>query len=230
MHLLLFDIDGTLLNVNGAGRRAVESALSAFVGQPLATDTVSFSGKTDPQIVREVLAANGVEVDDAVIDDAVEVYAQTASNVLQPTDVTALPGATDLVDRLSQMPAVQLGLVTGNVRRMAYTKLGAVDLASYFPFGAFGCDHADRHELPPIALERASAHTGRSYSGAQTVIIGDTAHDIQCGRGVGARSVGVCTGSYSRADLASHNPDLLLDDLQDVDALVPRLLDHRQQA
>ena len=230
MPLLLFDIDGTLLRVNGAGRRAVESALSEFVGQPLSTDSVRFSGKTDPQIVREVLSANGVEADADLIDDAVEVYAETAATALQPTDVATLPGASDLVDRLSQIPSVQLGLVTGNVRRMAYTKLQAVNLASYFPFGAFGCDHADRNELPSIALQRAARHTGRSYAGDQTVIIGDTVHDIQCGRGVGARSVGVCTGSYSRADLASHNPDLLLDDLQGVDGLLLRLFDYRRQA
>ena len=136
---------------------------------------------------------------------------------MQDDDVLALPGASALIRRLSVIETVQLGIVTGNVRRMAYRKLSAVGLADHFPFGAFGCDHADRNRLPAIALRRATEHTGRSYDAAQTVVIGDTVHDIACGRAVGACCVSVTTGSYSRADLAAHTPDLLLDDLKDTE-------------
>jgi HAD superfamily hydrolase (TIGR01549 family) len=222
--LLLFDIDGTLVRVNGAGRSAVENALSDLVGQALSTEPVSFSGKTDPQIVREVFAANGIDVTDELVDEALSVYAETASAVLQDTDVTALPGAVDLVRHLAGQSDVRLGIVTGNVRRMAYRKLDAVDLSHHFPFGAFGCDHADRNRLPPLALRRAAEHTGQTYEGAQTVVIGDTVHDIECGRVVGARCVGVTTGSASRAELAAHDPDLLLDDLRDTDAFLRQVV------
>jgi len=224
MHLLLFDIDGTLVRVNGAGRRAVESALADVVGTDLTTDGVPFSGKTDPQIVRDIFAANEVATTDELVDEAVSVYAEVAVDALQPADVTVLPGVADLVDDLSQHSDVFLGLLTGNVRSMAHRKLDVVALADYFGFGAYGSDHADRNRLPEVALRRARAHTGRSFSGSETTIIGDTVRDIACGRFAGARCVGVATGSASRDELQEAGPDVLFDRLPDADAFRHRVL------
>ena len=224
MHLLLFDIDGTLVRVNGAGRRAVESALSDVVGTDLTTDGVQFSGKTDPQIVRDIFVANDVAVTDDLVHEAVSVYAEVAVDALQPSDVTALPGAADLVDALSHHADVFLGLLTGNVRSMAHRKLDVVALADYFGFGAYGSDHADRNRLPEVALERARAHTGRTFTGSNTTIIGDTVRDIACGRFAGARCVGVATGSASRDELQEAGPDVLFDRLPDADAFRHRVL------
>ena len=224
MHLLLFDIDGTLVRVNGAGRRAVESALSDVVGTDLTTDDVQFSGKTDPQIVRDIFVANDVAVTDDLVHEAVSVYAEVAVDALQPSDVTALPGAADLVDALSHHADVFLGLLTGNVRSMAHRKLDVVALADYFGFGAYGSDHADRNRLPEVALERARAHTGRTFTGSNTTIIGDTVRDIACGRFAGARCVGVATGSASRDELQEAGPDVLFDRLPDADAFRHRVL------
>jgi phosphoglycolate phosphatase-like HAD superfamily hydrolase len=224
MHLLLFDIDGTLVRVNGAGRRAVESALSDVVGTDLTTDGVQFSGKTDPQIVRDIFVANDVAATDDLVHEAVSVYAEVAVDALQPSDVTALPGAADLVDALSHHADVFLGLLTGNVRSMAHRKLDVVALADYFGFGAYGSDHADRNRLPEVALERARAHTGRTFTGSNTTIIGDTVRDIACGRFAGARCVGVATGSASRDELQEAGPDVLFDRLPDVDTFRHRVL------
>jgi phosphoglycolate phosphatase-like HAD superfamily hydrolase len=221
MKLLLFDIDGTLLHANGSGRRAVARALADVCGRRVVTDGVTFSGKTDPQILREVLHASGVpEVTDALVDAAVDAYTEAAAATLDPADVTPLPGAARLVRALAARDDVQLALLTGNVERMAYEKLAAIGLEAYFPFGAFGSDDADRNRLPALAVARARAHTGHPFVGAETVIIGDTARDIRCGRGIGAMSVAVCTGRYARADLAPHGPHLLLDDLTDVSRFV----------
>lgn len=226
MKLLLFDIDGTMLHANGAGRAAVERALARVCGRPITTDGVTFSGKTDPQIIADILQANGIASDgtSTLAEDALAAYEETAHEVFDPKAVTRLPGVRSLLARLETHPGVQLGLLTGNIESMAYRKLAAVALDHHFAFGAFGSDHAVRHRLPPIAMARARAHTGRAFAGRDVVIIGDTAHDIQCGRGIGAFSVGVCTGRYGRRDLAAHTPSLLLDDLADADGFIEAVL------
>lgn len=225
MTLLLFDIDGTLLIANGAGRRAVETALSEHAGTPISLADVSLSGRTDWQIIEEVLDAHGLTATEQTVKDALGAYAEAATRAVDTRTVEILPGARSLVHRLHERTDVQLGLVTGNVEPMAYAKLHAVDLDAYFPFGAFGNDHADRSDLPPLAVQRAESHTGRAFGSTRTVVIGDTAHDVTCSRSIGAVSVAVCTGRYSRDDLAPHNPDHLLDDLRDTEAVLTRVLD-----
>ena len=217
MKLLLFDIDGTILNTYGSGRRAIEEALAGVLGRPVETEGISFSGKTDPQIINEVMAR--IDLDEPArtrhLPDVMEAYVAALNRHLDPDDVTLLPGIRELVDGLQAQPDVQLALLTGNLEPTAYLKLRAVGMDGYFDFGAFGSDSAHRPDLPAIAVERAEAYTGRRFSGKDVVIIGDTEHDIACGRGIGAFSVGVCTGHYARADLAPHDPDVLLDDLTD---------------
>ena len=227
MHLLLFDIDGTLVRVNRAGRRAVQTALEDLVGTDLSTDGASFSGKTDPQILSEVLAANGIEASDALVSDALEVYAEAAAPVLSSSTVTALPGTQPLLTALADRDDVQLALLTGNIEAMAYRKLEAVSMAQYFSFGAFGSDHADRNRLPEVALRRARRDTGRAFAASETVIIGDTIHDIECGQTAGARCVGVCSGSDDRAALSRAGADLLFEDLRDRDAFCRAVLHDR---
>ena len=217
MKLLLFDIDGTILNTYGSGRRAIEEALGGVLGRPVETDGISFSGKTDPQIMNEVMAH--MDLDEAArvrhLPDVIDAYVAALGQHLDPDGVTLLPGIRELVDDLQTQPDVQLALLTGNLEPTAHLKLSAARMDGYFDFGAFGSDSAHRPDLPAIAVERARAHTGRRFSGKDVVIIGDTEHDIACGRGIGAFSVGVCTGHYARADLAPHDPDVLLDDLTD---------------
>ncbi len=226
MKLLLFDIDGTLLRTNGVGRAAVERALSRVCGRPITTDGVAFSGKTDPQIIDEILQANDLAPDStpALAEKALAAYEETAHEVFDSNAVRRLPGVRALLARLEAHPRVQLGLLTGNVESMAYRKLAAVSLDHHFAFGAFGSDHADRGRLPPVAVARARAHTGHPFEGRDVVIVGDTEHDIRCGQSIGALSVGVCTVSYGRRALAAHAPDLLLDDLSDADGFVDAVL------
>lgn len=224
MKLLLFDVDGTLLHASGAGRTAIERALSDLCRCPISTDTVTFSGKTDPAIMREILQTNGLDADDSLVNNALDVYEETAHDTFDPDAVEVLPGIPELIDHLVPHEDVHLGLLTGNIESMAYRKLNAIDLDHHFAFGAFGSDHPERHHLPPVAVARALAYTGHQFRGADIVIIGDTQHDIRCGRPVGAFSVAVCTGRYERAELAPHDPDLLLDDLSDVQGFMNAVL------
>ena len=226
MKLLLFDIDGTLLRTQGVGRKLVAAALSQVCSRSISTDDISFSGRTDPQIFREALVRNGCSEEEAerLLPDAFAAYLEMMHESLQPEAVEVMPGAHDLLAHLAETPNIQLALLTGNLEPTAYLKLAAAGLADYFPFGAFGSDHADRPALPAIAVQRARAHTNHDFAGKNVVIIGDTEHDIRCGDAIGAFSVGVCTGHFSRTDLERHLPDLLLDDLSDAAQFVQHVL------
>ena len=225
MTLFLFDIDGTLVRVNGRGREAVNEALSSHTDQPISLDGVPFSGRTDPAIIEAVLAHNDLPTTDAMIEAVITTYVDTMRGALRPADVEMLPGVSPLLPRLNDHPDAHLGLVTGNVEPIAYEKLGAQGLADYFPVGAFGSDHADRNRLPALATRRARNHAGRAFRSAEhTVVVGDTPHDIECARAAGARVVAVCTGRYSRDELSPHAPDLLLDTLPAPDAFLQRVL------
>ena len=225
MKLLLFDIDGTLLTTNGAGRPAVESAISDLVGCPISTEGITFSGKTDPQILREVLVKN--EADEALLNgrfsEVVEAFRTTMHRVFDPAGADALLGAQALVEQLHTDDRFQLALVTGNLQEMAYLKVGAIGFGEqHFPFGAFGSDHEDRNELPGIARSRAVAHAGIEHG--EAIIIGDTPRDIECGRAGGCMTVAVATGRFDRSTLAEHEPDVLLDSLEDADAFLRAII------
>lgn len=228
--LVLFDIDGTLLSAGGAGGRAFLEAIREVFGADDVGEGVSFAGKTDPQIAHEVLGNEGVprEAVDGRLPEFWPVYLRNLHReIAGGTEVRVLPGVPALLDALgaAETGAV-LGLLTGNVREGARAKLHAAGLAwERFPVGAFGSDHADRGELPTVAVRRAESAFGRRFRGKEVVVIGDTPLDIACGERLGVRTVAVATGSYTRAELAECAPDHLFPTLEDTDAVLRSILD-----
>jgi phosphoglycolate phosphatase len=228
MKVVLFDIDGTLLWTDGAGRRAVNRALEDVFGAPV-PDAHEFDGKTDPQIVRELMRLAGV-ADDAIdegLPAALRRYVELLHQELKGADhrVKTYPGIASLLDALEARDDVLLGLLTGNVHDGALAKLEAVGLArDRFRIGAFGSDHASRPELPAIARARAELLLGHAVSGADVVVIGDTPADMSCGDGIGARAIGVATGRYSVADLGACNAAAVFADLSDTAAVMRAIL------
>jgi phosphoglycolate phosphatase len=222
--LVLFDIDGTLLNSDGAGRRAIQRALVETFGTT-GPEEHWFDGKTDPQIVVELMTLAGIErpVVEARLETVFARYVEfLRDEIARPGHAaTAYAGVPELLDALEAMDDVLLGLLTGNVKTGAEVKLRAVGIAPpRFRVGAFGSDHAVRAELPAIAQQRARALLDREVSGRDIVVIGDTPADLTCGRGIGARAIGVATGRYSAADLRTHEPAAVLQDLRDTSAVV----------
>lgn len=216
--LVLFDIDGTLLSAGRAARESILSALQGVYGWSGSGEGHDFSGKTDPQIVRELIAeAVGGERCEADLERALEAYLAELDRRLVPELVVAKPGISDLLARLAAEPRVTLGLLTGNLERGARMKLAFPDFNRYFPFGAFGSDSPDRYRLPPIALERARSHCGRDFSGKSIVIVGDSIHDVLCGRALGVKAVAVATGPTKPERLAAQNPDALLESFADLE-------------
>lgn len=227
--LVLFDIDGTLLTAGGAGRRAIGRAIEEVFGSlERHVSATSFAGKTDPQICREVLRQAGLA--GATIEGQMprlfDLYLGYLAEALpHSSSCRVLPGVVPLLEALVATQHVCLGLLTGNIERGAAIKLGHFGLADYFAVGAYGSDHADRHQLPAIAVERALARDGHRHTGKQIVIIGDTEHDIACGRSVGARAIAVATGSFGADALRPHAPDHLFTDLSDTAGVLAAILD-----
>jgi phosphoglycolate phosphatase-like HAD superfamily hydrolase len=119
----------------------------------------------------------------------------------------------ELLAGLSENPGATIGLLTGNMAGGAAAKMRHFGLTSHFPFGAYGCDHADRNRLGPIALERAARHAGRNFTAAETWVIGDTPKDIACAHAIGARCLAVATGQFSATQLADHGADQVVETL-----------------
>jgi phosphoglycolate phosphatase-like HAD superfamily hydrolase len=136
-----------------------------------------------------------------------------------------MPGVHSLLDRLEIEPGIVLGLLTGNLEEGAALKLrsGGLD-PRRFRVGAYGSDAAERPDLPPIAARRAERYFGRVPSGAEVVIIGDTPADVDCGRCIGARAVGVATGAYSVADLEGCGAHAVFRNLSDTDRVMAAIL------
>ena len=228
MKLVLFDIDGTLLLSDGAGRRAIHRALVEVFGSTGPED-YHFDGKTDPQIVRELmrLAGHGDHHIDAQMSRLLDLYLTYLRQELARPDKRAytLPGVPELLDALDEQANVILGLLTGNVEPGARAKLAAVGLDfERFRVGAFGSDHEHRPELPAIARARAKGDLGVDVSGSAIIVIGDTPADLTCGRALGASAIGVATGRYSVSQLADHDPLAVFPDLSDTVAVLDAIL------
>lgn len=227
--LVLFDIDGTILLTAGAGRRAIVAALAEVVGPSPAFERIRFDGKTDPQIVAEMLEAAGEPEprEPARVHALCERYVGFLARELErPTSrTTVMPGVHALLERLEAEPGVVLGLLTGNVARGAALKLRSGGIApERFRVGAYGSDAAHRSDLPPIAARRAEAIFGSVPRGAEVVIIGDTPADVACGTGIEARALGVATGAYSVGDLEACGAHAVFLDLSATDAVLDAIL------
>jgi phosphoglycolate phosphatase len=227
-HLVLFDIDGTILHSGGAGRDAMEYALTTVFGTA-GDSAMRYDGKTDRQIVRESMRAAGVaeaEIDSRM-DDVISLYVATLPSRLGDPDrhVGVYPGVAELIHAVHMRDDAVLGLLTGNVEPGAKLKLGAVGLDfEQFRINAFGSDHEVRGELPGIAHRRMQDAFGITLGGRDVVVIGDTPADISCGRSLGVRAIAVATGSYSVDDLEAHEPYAVFADLSDTSAVMAAIV------
>ena len=227
VRLVLFDIDGTILRSNGAGRRAMITALRDIFGGSGPEDH-SYDGKTDPQIVREVMRIEGhrdTHIDERM-DALMTLYLTHLERELVEANTVVYPGIRELLDALEARDDTVLGLLTGNLREGAHAKLRAAGIdPGRFRIGAFGSDHEHRPELPAVARQRAQAELGIDVVGEHLVIIGDTPADIECGRALGVRAIGVATGSYSVEELTRHAPHAVFETLADTKRVVSAIVD-----
>lgn len=214
--LCLFDIDGTLIDTRGAGMASLKAACRDVFGDE--GPPLDLAGSTDLGLVEKLRIHYGRDVaDTALAARFFETYHRHLELQLHAEDYSGclIDGATVLIDALANRRETALGLLTGNTARGASLKVRRHGIDHHFPFGAYGCDHADRNLLGPIALERASRHHGRDFDPSATWIIGDTPRDIACAKAIGARCVAVATGSFTVAELGLHEPDHVCESLAD---------------
>jgi phosphoglycolate phosphatase-like HAD superfamily hydrolase len=221
--LLLFDIDGTLINSGGAGIQALKLALTERFGITDDLHDIEIAGMTDSGIVVSILNKHKIPATNENITTFLDSYAHFLSLELPRRNGTLLPGVLELLEKLKSRKHVVLALLTGNISRGAQLKLEQYGVWHFFEFGAFADDHQDRNQLGPFAQARATEKHGREFSAAEIDVIGDTPRDIACGKAFGARTIAVATGTWSRDQLAQHHPDFLIDDLSDVDRLIDTL-------
>ncbi|WP_069963723.1 HAD family hydrolase [Lacunisphaera limnophila] len=219
--LLLWDIDGTLIKSHGAGVRAMEKALTKRFGVTVDLGSIDWAGRTDSWITGEVFRHVGLPDTPQNAHDYLEAYlAQLPLELAHGQPGVVLPGVLDLLETIHHRNDIAQGLLTGNLRRGAELKLTHHQVWHYFEFGAFADDSPRRNDLGPHALRRAREHHAVDFTPENTFIIGDTPHDIACGKVIGARTIAVATGTFSLEQLAAHAPTALFPDFSDTAAFL----------
>ena len=207
----------------------MQRALDEVFGSP-GNPAYRYDGKTDRQIVREVMRMEGHSDEhiDSRMEKLMEIYVEglRAGAKSGKFSVKPLAGVPEILDALEARDDVVLGLLTGNIAPGARIKLNCAGIdPDRFRVNAFGSDHESRPELPGIAQRRASEVLGLSIAGDRVVVIGDTPADIACGRSLGARSIGVASGHYTVEQLLAHNPYAALPSLADTQQALEAIMD-----
>lgn len=212
-NLVLFDIDGTLIDPGGAGRRSVSNAFYQMFSIRDAFAGITMAGKTDIQIIKEGLSVHGLPSGDGALSSIVSQYLKNLRIEINNKGKHVMPGVVELLNALKTTDGYWLGLLTGNIERGARIKLGAFGLNEYFPVGAFGDDNEDRNRLLPIAVEKLRKTENIDINYSDCIVIGDTPKDVQCSKPFGATSIVVSTGPYSYESLLETGADYVLRDL-----------------
>ena len=224
--LVLFDVDGTLLETRHAGTRSMHDAACELFGDTFTFDGVEIAGRIDPLIWSDVARVNGVDDPESHHERFRAVYARhLARRLAQKNRVRLMPGVTALLKRLSEADGVVLGLLTGNYPETGRMKIQAAGVdPDIFVVAAWGSDGGTRRDLPRVAMDRHRAIKGRSVAPGEVLIVGDTPHDVDCARACGCRSLAVATGTCPRRELDGCGADLVVEDLSDTDSILAWIL------
>jgi phosphoglycolate phosphatase len=221
--LLLFDIDGTLLDTAGAGGGALlDAAETVFGVRREDLPPLDLAGATDGGVIRKIFAdARHDHCEDKAIAFR-ECYLQRLHERLRHPDFSGrlLDGVSTLLRHLQDGNGYAVGLLTGNIRRGAEIKLKRFNIDHHFMDGGFGDDGEHRDDLGPIAVRRMERATGREFGPERVIVIGDTPKDIACARAIGARCLAVATGKFGREELAAFQPWKVMEDLSDLERVV----------
>jgi len=216
MALLLFDIDGTLLDMKGSGREASNKALEKYFGIKNAFNSVPMMGRTDKYIWKMVCEKNNIPLEvfkklkKLILKDY---YKFLKEELKKRKNIMVYPGLKEILKYCSKN-GHYLGLLTGNFKKSAYIKLKHFGLDKYFQVGGFGDDNEQRTKVAELAIKRAKKYFKKNFDNKEIFIIGDTPFDIECAKATNTISVAVATGGYSYNELKSFRPDFLFNSLE----------------
>lgn len=218
--LILFDIDGTLIDAGKAGTCSINKAFHELFLIENAFENITLAGKTDIQIIKEALAFYELTPNDDMIRALLSSYVKNLKKEANTQRGHVKPGVKELLESLSKINSCVLGLLTGNIEQGARIKLKAFGLNDYFMFGAFGDDNEDRNLLLPIAVKKLKKIRNITVTFTDCVVIGDTPNDVKCSKPYGAMSIAVATGPYNYDLLAQTEADYVLHDLSMAEELI----------
>ncbi len=227
-YLLLFDIDGTILKFKeGISKQIFSEILTDIFNISVNHAKLpDFSGKTDLQILKEIIAEYNLN-QDIIYQDINSIWDRILKKFEKYAVIdnyNLLPGIEQLIFKLNSNQNFRLGLLTGNFKKNAYLKLSIFDFEYYFPIGSFGCDNPERDKLFDIAIERANEYwPGLFFNSFNTYIIGDSPKDIQCAKVNNSHSIAVATGYFSYKELYQLNPDLIFYNFEDYNTVINRI-------
>lgn len=232
--LVLFDIDGTILTMkNGTARVLFSNFLKKVFGRPIPNECIpEFHGMTDLQILEQI--ADNIDFPLKSIEHNID-NLWSELNIMftrycTPQHIVLMPGITEIINKFHASEHIQLGLLTGNIRQNAYSKLASYNLNNYFPFGAFGDDDADRNKLLPIAVRRANQFFNQEFFDlSNTILIGDSKRDIECAKSNNVPVIAVATGGVPIETLRTHNADYVLQDLSNYELVNQTIINHFNQ-
>ena len=219
VRLVLFDIDGTLIQSGGAGEKSFARVCAAEFGVPNGTARLHFAGRTDPSIIREFFVQHQIPATPENFQRFFDRYVFCLDFMLGQLAGRVLPGVERMITEMKTMPEPPLlGLLTGNIRLGAEIKLSHYGLWEHFRTGGFADDHEDRNQIAKVARERGAKFLRRKLSGDEILVIGDTPRDVECGRAIGAKTLAVATGMYPIEKLRAEKADWTVDSLEQISA------------
>ena len=223
MKFLLFDIDGTLIDSGGAGKRSLNISFNEMFGKTNAFEDMRMDGKTDPEILREGMTRYSIPYSDKTIAQFFNTYLGHLKNQMTEIQGHVKQGIREALEALRLEERHIVGLLTGNIEGGAQIKLTKFGLQSYFEIGAFGSDAEDRNKLVPVAVDKLYRSRSLAVDYRNCVVIGDTPRDIDCAKAYGALAIAVATGNYPVGALEKAGADIVFHDLSDTGAFLTAL-------
>lgn len=227
MRLVLWDIDGTLVDTAGHGRAAFSDAFERLAGRPPAHDGVPMAGRTDHAIALDLLERNAVP---RAREQLGRMFEELHAALLRRRELMAAqgrpqPGVRAALLAVGKRHDFLQTLMTGNIESNAALKLAAFDLDGLvdLEIGGYGSESGARSDLVGVARRKAQTKHGVDVPVHETVVVGDTPLDIEAAQAAGARAVAVATGPYGTEELGQRGPDAVLPDLSDTAALIEAL-------
>jgi phosphoglycolate phosphatase len=226
-HLVLWDIDKTLVDIGGISREIYAAAFTATTGQPL-LHMPNMAGKTDHDLIITSLKLHGIPEPESHLDTFYAALADATETRLAEIQQNghSLPGAREAINELASVPGLVQSVVTGNIRPVALLKLAAFNLADPIDLdiGGYGSDDTDRAHLVRLALDRAQRKYDTTWRPNRVFVIGDTPHDVTAAKTNGIMAIAVASGSTTAHVLKRAGADAVLTSLVDTRALVRLLL------